>query len=137
MGVNHMLGKVVVRLAAASVLALLLNALFEPVAARYPDVILLTPFVILGFQPIYRTRRERYAIFGIPILDSTITCRQLTFWGMPVGREKILMREGRLFQRPPEKFTVFLQRVLPYVLNNVGSPREKPKLMTEVYRLMP
>ena len=95
-----------------------LNILLTPVEFIYSILIFATPFIIFGFQEVYYDKLSILSIFRINIYVKREVSKRMTFWGIPISGERIVITKGEIFPEPEElaELITALLRFLPYTL---------------------
>jgi hypothetical protein len=101
---------------ALGVLAHAVLAPTGPVAATIFLLPFLLPFLVLGFQERYRAEAASYRLLDIELFAPGRPYRQMTFWGIPVGRERMLTQTAGS-DEVSEHVLVMMRAFLPFVLN--------------------
>jgi hypothetical protein len=96
-------------------LGVLAQAVLAPTGPMAAAVFLL-PFLVLGFQERFRAEATGYRLLDIELFAPGRPYRQMTFWGIPIGRERILAQAGGS-DEVSEHVLVMMRAFLPFVLN--------------------
>jgi hypothetical protein len=96
-------------------LGVLAQAVLAPTGAVAAAFFLL-PFLVLGFQERFRTEAASYRLLDIELFAPGRPYRQMTFWGIPVGRERMLTHIAGS-DEVSEHVLVMMRAFLPFVLN--------------------
>jgi hypothetical protein len=100
-----------ISLALGVLLQALLAATGLPAAAVFS-----LPFLVFGFQERFRAEKTSYRLLDIELFAPGRPYRQVTFWGVPIGRERMLTRAGGTDELS-EHVLVMMRAVFPLVLN--------------------
>jgi hypothetical protein len=94
------------------ILGTLLVGIVNPTAEGTAKLLFLCPFILFGFQD--RFTRNPRIIIGMPLYSRG--CRQLTFWGIPLGQAKPDLPEFRLTIHSEPRADNFRYPLFPTVI---------------------
>jgi hypothetical protein len=100
-----------VSLALGVLLQALLAATGLPAAAVFS-----LPFLVFGFQERFRSEKTSYGMLNVELFASGRPYRQVTFWGVPIARERKLARASGTDELS-EHVLIIMRAFFPLVLN--------------------
>jgi hypothetical protein len=74
------------------------------------------PFLVFGFQERFRAEKTPYRLLDIELFAPGRPYRQMTFWGIPIGRERMLAQASGS-DEVSEHVLVMMRAFLPFLLN--------------------
>jgi len=115
-----MIFKLAIWAVASVLIGKVLHAWLSPGELLTSAIVFGSPFVVLGFQDIYRNKHFGIDLFGMSIFRRDTVERQITFWGIPLGDSEIIDDEWEFLDGVSAlEFLSIARRFFPAIVNRL------------------
>lgn len=95
------------------------HSLLDPAGMLPGALMFALPFVLFGPQERLRSPHAPYRLFRIELFSSTSPYRQVTFWGIPISRERQSPDTRDAGDEPSEHVLLMMRALMPSIVNLV------------------